>query len=173
MALMGQMKLFTDFEFTLVTQRPVAECAEIARQVSLFGELMGNKLKKKDAAIADERHFAYKFRSGLTFFDVTGAITPYEQPYSGCRIDVCLSEGTSNNAMNRFVFYVVMPLFFMACLTQQEFALAGILVALAVFIVCKLLYFDRPNCRRTQELLEQLFHAKTEQPQNVQRDEDA
>lgn len=165
------MKLFTDFEFTLVTQRPLAECAGIARQVSLFGELMGNKQKKKDAAIADERYFAYKFRRGITILDVTGAITPYEQPYSGCRVDICMTEGTSANAVNRFVFYVIVPLLMLLCLFRQEWELAAVLVAVVAFVIGKWLYLDRPNCRRSQELLEQLFHAKTEQPQEEHHDD--
>jgi hypothetical protein len=165
------MKLFTDFEFTLVTQRSFAECAETVRQIGLYSELLGGKVKNKDAGAGDGRHFAYKYRKALTILSVTGTLIPYEQPYSGCRVEVCMSEGTSNNAVNRFVFYVILPLFFMLCVFQQEYEIATGTAGIAAFVIAKWLYLDRPNCLRTQELLVQLFHAAVEQPRTEHRED--
>lgn len=167
------MKLFFDHEFTLVTQKSLAECTEMLKQIGLYAELMGCKVKKKKSADAadDGRRFAYKYRGFFTPLKVTGNIEPYEQPYTGCRIPVCVSEGTDNTVVNLFVFYVIMPLLFMGAVLEGEYGFATFLVVLAGTVLIKWLLIDVPAKKRAQDLLAQIFHATVEPVKKERHDE--
>ena len=157
------MKLFSDFEFTLVSPQPLAESMESLRQLALFGELMGSKRKNKDAE-DQGRSFGYQFRQGFTVVTVMGTVTPYEQPYTGTRIDVCMSEGTVLNALAIFIYYVLMPILFVLSLLDGEHLASVLIVTIWVAVLVKWHYFDKKYAQNTQDILCQLFRATVEQP---------
>lgn len=167
------MKLFSDHEFTLVTKKSLADCAETLRQITLYAELTGSKVKKKkrDDGTQDDRSFAYKYHSLFVQLHVAGTVEPYEQPYTGCRIPVSVTEGADTVVMNMFIFYVVLPLWLLGSVLEQEYGMATVLLAIIFGMLSKAVLADMKAKKKVQDLLARIFDATVELPKKEHHEE--
>lgn len=160
------MKPFLDHEFRLVTQKSLPECLEMVRQIGLYAEMMGTKAKKKktEDGAEDPRSFAYKYSRWFTQLSVFGTIEPYEQPYTGCRVPVFVTEGKDATIMKMFVMYLVMPLWFLGAMLEQDYDVATGLMVFAFLMFAKEVLCDMKAKKIAQDLLAQIFQATVEPP---------